>query len=138
MGGRDHYVENIEEKMHYTLIIITIKVTKEKETRTDAPAVSVIKQNKTHAGKMEKGGSAEKRPVTSLKLSSRSQMILLLAPLATVHCSEIQFLHFSLVITAKVLLMLQLSSFMLDSLLFSFLFLLFSSSVVWVQEYIVV
>lgn len=38
-------MENIEEKMHYTPII-TIKVTKEKETHTDALAVNVIKQNK--------------------------------------------------------------------------------------------
>lgn len=38
-------MENIEEKMHYTPII-TIKVTKEKETPTDAVAVDVIKQNK--------------------------------------------------------------------------------------------
>lgn len=45
MGDRDHYVENIEEKMHYTLII-TIKVTKEKETHTDTLAVDVIKPNK--------------------------------------------------------------------------------------------
>lgn len=91
--------------MHYTPII-TIKVTKEKETHTDALAVDVIKQNKQCIGKnvgrwkfREKTGHFTK----IVKLESND--ITADTSGYIVHCFEILFLHFSVVITAKAILL---------------------------------